>query len=186
MRRTGASYWTAARARANDSHLALAKLTRTVGGEPRIVSDPPMIVPVDELSEGDPDLEARLLGIYRRYRRSRPAHRRKLLEQASPLVDATHAFHQKALSCRRNDVVERDRFEFDFELSARPDERAVDRFFAAQATEMRVHDLAVAEVDHGFVPTARDASFTTLATDFERLNDVDHAHVRERTGQARA
>jgi uncharacterized protein (DUF2252 family) len=74
---------TAARARSNDSQRALSKLTRTVGGEPRIVSDPPVIVPVAELSGGAAAVEARLRSIYRTYLRSLPAHRRKLLEEFS-------------------------------------------------------------------------------------------------------
>jgi uncharacterized protein (DUF2252 family) len=72
---------TAARARTNDSVRAFAKLTRTVDGEPRIVSDPPLIVPIAELSDGAPDLEARLRRIYRSYRRSLGPDRRRLLEE---------------------------------------------------------------------------------------------------------
>jgi uncharacterized protein (DUF2252 family) len=74
---------TAARARSNDSHRALSKLTRMVDGQPRIVSEPPVIVPIAELSGGTPDLEPRLLSIYRSYLRSLPADRRKLLEEFS-------------------------------------------------------------------------------------------------------
>ena len=44
-----------ARARTQDSIKALAKLTTEVDGVPRIISDPPLIVPVDELF---PDLQA--------------------------------------------------------------------------------------------------------------------------------
>ena len=39
----------AARARSNDGMRALAQLTHDVGGEPRIISDPPLIVPLSEL-----------------------------------------------------------------------------------------------------------------------------------------
>jgi uncharacterized protein (DUF2252 family) len=74
---------TAARAHSNDSHRALSKLTRMVDGQPRIVSDPPLIVPVAELAGGASDLEPRLRSIYRSYRRSLPADRRKLLEEFS-------------------------------------------------------------------------------------------------------
>jgi uncharacterized protein (DUF2252 family) len=43
------SVWRAiTKARAHDSHQAFDKLARTVGGEPRIVSDPPLIVPIEE------------------------------------------------------------------------------------------------------------------------------------------
>ena len=73
----------AARARSNDSHRALSKLTRMVDGQPRIVSEPPVIVPITELSGVSPDLEPRLLSIYRSYLRSLPADRRKLLEEFS-------------------------------------------------------------------------------------------------------
>src|SRR5262249_26890185 len=39
-----------AKARTKDSLAAFSKLTRLVDGEPRIVSDPPLIVPIDELA----------------------------------------------------------------------------------------------------------------------------------------
>ena len=43
------SVWRAiTKARAHDSHQAFDKLARTVGDEPRIVSDPPLIVPIEE------------------------------------------------------------------------------------------------------------------------------------------
>jgi uncharacterized protein (DUF2252 family) len=38
-----------AKARAKDSLRALSRLTRVVGGEPRFISDPPLIVPAEEL-----------------------------------------------------------------------------------------------------------------------------------------
>ena len=41
-----------AKARTKDSLQAFAKLTHLVDGEPRIISDPPLIVPVEELFEG--------------------------------------------------------------------------------------------------------------------------------------
>src|SRR5262249_27097953 len=48
-----------------DSLRAFSKLTRMADGEPRIISDPPLIVPIEELVgvEGEPDL-LRLLGLY--------------------------------------------------------------------------------------------------------------------------
>jgi uncharacterized protein (DUF2252 family) len=73
---------TATRAHSNDSFHALAKLTRTVDGEARFVSDPPGIVPVAEL-DGAQDIEAQIRGIYRSYRRSLWADRRKLVEEYS-------------------------------------------------------------------------------------------------------
>ena len=41
-----------AKARSKDSLRALAKLTTIVDGEPRIVSDPPLIVPIEEIAPG--------------------------------------------------------------------------------------------------------------------------------------
>ena len=38
-----------AKARTRDSMQELAKLTRMVDGRPRIISEPPLLVPVDEL-----------------------------------------------------------------------------------------------------------------------------------------
>ena len=60
-----------AKARGNDSMRALSKLTRLVDGERRIVSDPPLIVPVGDLVAGEDDaglhaLVCDLLGAYRR------------------------------------------------------------------------------------------------------------------------
>ena len=72
----------AAKARTKDSLKAFAKLTREVDGEPRIVSDPPLIVPIHELAEAS-DREALTEEIHellRHYRRSLQADRRSLLE----------------------------------------------------------------------------------------------------------
>ena len=76
--------------------------------------------------------------------------RRQLLEQASPLVDAAHALHQEALRRRGDDVLAGDRAELDLERAGVPDQRAIDRLFAAEAAELGVDDLAVAEVDARF------------------------------------
>jgi hypothetical protein len=73
-----------AKALRNDHMRALAKLTHDVDGQPRIVADPPLIVPVGELvgGEDEPDgLESRILGLYRSYRRALPDDRRMLLER---------------------------------------------------------------------------------------------------------
>jgi hypothetical protein len=73
----------AAKARAKDGARALAKLTREVDGEPRFVSEPPLIVPLVELfddREMTDALQAQLLTIFRRYRRTLPQDRRRLLE----------------------------------------------------------------------------------------------------------
>ena len=46
-----------AKARTKDSLAAFEKLTRVVDGEPRIVSDPPLIVPISELFTGEQAME---------------------------------------------------------------------------------------------------------------------------------
>ena len=71
-----------AKARSKDSLRALSKLTQVVDGEARIVSDPPIIVPVGELLA---DVEAerlaeRMRELLRGYRDSLPPDRRRLLE----------------------------------------------------------------------------------------------------------
>jgi uncharacterized protein (DUF2252 family) len=72
-----------AKARAKDSLKAFAKLTETLNGEPRIVSDPPLIVPVTELLAGDDvrDPEEGFARLMRLYRRTLPGDRRRLLER---------------------------------------------------------------------------------------------------------
>jgi len=72
-----------AKSRTKDSLAAFNKLTRIVDGEPRIVSDPPLIVPVDELvGDGDAvDVRDSIHGLIRSYRRSLAGDRRKLLER---------------------------------------------------------------------------------------------------------
>jgi uncharacterized protein (DUF2252 family) len=72
-----------AKARTRDSLQAFSKLTHVVDGEPRIVSDPPLIVPVEELL---PDAEVaaateHLHNLLVTYRRSLQTDRRHLLEQ---------------------------------------------------------------------------------------------------------
>jgi uncharacterized protein (DUF2252 family) len=73
-----------AKARTRDSMQQLAKLTREVDGRPRIISDPPLLVPVEELVPGDSDrkaLEAQLADLIGKYRRTLETDRRYLLEQ---------------------------------------------------------------------------------------------------------
>jgi len=73
-----------AKARTRDSMQEVAKLTRMVDGRPRIISDPPLLVPIDELttSEANPAaIEKFLLGMIARYRRTLETDRRYLLEQ---------------------------------------------------------------------------------------------------------
>ncbi|MGB7820322.1 MAG: DUF2252 domain-containing protein [Ornithinibacter sp.] len=70
-----------AKARSRDSLQAFSKLTHVVDGERRIVSDPPLIVPVEELdASAVDDIHAELRGIIRSYRRTLATDRRVLLE----------------------------------------------------------------------------------------------------------
>jgi uncharacterized protein (DUF2252 family) len=73
-----------ARARTRDSMQEVAKLTRMVDGRPRILSDPPVLVPIDELTPSETTregLEAFLTHMIRRYQRTLETDRRYLLEQ---------------------------------------------------------------------------------------------------------
>jgi uncharacterized protein (DUF2252 family) len=70
------------KARAKDSLLAFAKLTHVVDGRQRIVSDPPLITPIEELA---PALEATAIEdevreMLRAYRTSLAADRQRLLD----------------------------------------------------------------------------------------------------------
>jgi uncharacterized protein (DUF2252 family) len=73
---------TLAKAQGKDQIKARSKLTRMVDGEPRFVSDPPLLVPVGELY--DPREAARVENsiheAIRGYRRSLPGDRRRLVE----------------------------------------------------------------------------------------------------------
>ena len=71
------------KAHTKDSMKALDKLTHVVDGVRRIISDPPLIAPVDELF---PDVESDAMvelfhDVIRRYRQSLPTDRRHLLEK---------------------------------------------------------------------------------------------------------
>ena len=70
------------KARRKDRMRAFSKLTRVVDGRPRIVSDPPLIVPIEELAEeaGAVDVEARVLEVLSNYRDSLDLDRRALLD----------------------------------------------------------------------------------------------------------
>jgi uncharacterized protein (DUF2252 family) len=72
-----------AHARSKDRMKAFGKLTQLVDDEPRIVSDPPLIVPIQELlSERDYQrLDEFMHGVFRAYRRTLTADRRRLLER---------------------------------------------------------------------------------------------------------
>jgi uncharacterized protein (DUF2252 family) len=73
-----------AKARTRDSMHALNKLTRVLDGRRRIVSDPPLIVPIEELIGSDVD-SAQVLDqvrrVIREYRRTLSTDRRHLLAQ---------------------------------------------------------------------------------------------------------
>jgi uncharacterized protein (DUF2252 family) len=72
-----------AKARSKDSMKALAKLTETVDGEPRIVSDHPLITAVEDLFPAGEQhrINDYVRTIIRSYRRTLPAARRQLLER---------------------------------------------------------------------------------------------------------
>jgi uncharacterized protein (DUF2252 family) len=73
-----------AKARTRDSMQELAKLTRMADGRPRIISDPPLLVPIDELMPAQTDragLEAELKGLIATYQRTLETDRRYLLHQ---------------------------------------------------------------------------------------------------------
>jgi uncharacterized protein (DUF2252 family) len=72
------------KARTRDSMQEVGKLTRMVDGQPRIISDPPLVVPIDELipTEGDrASLETLLIELIGKYRRTLETDRRYLLDQ---------------------------------------------------------------------------------------------------------
>ena len=73
-----------AKARTRTSMQALGKMCRTVDGRPQIVADPPLVIPLSSLLPGDMDpsgIEAALVGIIDRYKRTLAADRRYLLDQ---------------------------------------------------------------------------------------------------------
>ena len=71
-----------AKARTKDSLKAMSRLTHEVDGELRIVSDPPLVVPVDELVADvrAAEIRAEMTTLFRKYRSSLQHDRRKLLE----------------------------------------------------------------------------------------------------------
>jgi uncharacterized protein (DUF2252 family) len=69
-----------AKTRAKDSLRAFSKLTTIVDGEPRIRSDPPLIVPIEDLAGGE-DIEEFARNVNRGYRRTLQGDRRHLLER---------------------------------------------------------------------------------------------------------
>jgi uncharacterized protein (DUF2252 family) len=80
VRRTKAQI---AKARTRDSMQALAKLTTVTDGRRRIISDPPLIVPLEELA-GHLDVDAVywfLRRLFSGYERTMPAYQRRLVER---------------------------------------------------------------------------------------------------------
>jgi uncharacterized protein (DUF2252 family) len=70
-----------AKTRAKDRKRALSKLTREIDGELRIVSEPPLIVPLRELVDDDPgEVEAKVREVLAGYRETLPEDRRVLLD----------------------------------------------------------------------------------------------------------
>jgi uncharacterized protein (DUF2252 family) len=72
------------KSRTKDSMQAYEKLTHLVDGEPRIISDPPLIVPIEELIPEFTErhvLQEEVLGLIRSYRQTLETDRRHLLEQ---------------------------------------------------------------------------------------------------------
>jgi Uncharacterized protein conserved in bacteria (DUF2252) len=72
-----------AKARTKDSMRAFTKMTHLVDGEPRIASDPPVLIPIEDLLSPDlaDQFQVTTRDILRRYRRTLPRDRRKLLER---------------------------------------------------------------------------------------------------------
>ena len=74
-----------AKARTRDGRQALAKLTTVQDGRRRIISEPPLIVPVEELaSDVDVDVDAVyrfLRRLFTEYTRTMPAYRRRLTDR---------------------------------------------------------------------------------------------------------
>ena len=73
-----------AKTRAKDNLRAFGKLTEIVDGERRIVSDPPLIVPIEDVAEGSEHyhrIDDFIHGVIRSYRRTLSGDRRHLLER---------------------------------------------------------------------------------------------------------
>jgi uncharacterized protein (DUF2252 family) len=73
-----------AKARTRDSMQELAKLTQMADGRPRIIADPPLLVPIADLIPGQADrtaFESQLKDLLAKYQRTLETDRRFLLEQ---------------------------------------------------------------------------------------------------------
>ncbi len=104
-----------------------------------------------------------------------------------PLVEAAHPLHQQALRRGRDDVLATHAAELHLELAVVPGEQAVDRVLAHQVAGLGVDHLAVAKVDGGAAAGgALEVDHAGLAADLDGLDEVDHAHVGDVAGKARA
>jgi len=72
-----------AKARTKDSMRAFSKLTRVIDGKRRIVSDPPLVVSIEELVAGDgwQEIDNEIRSIVSQYRATLTPERRELLDQ---------------------------------------------------------------------------------------------------------
>jgi len=73
-----------AKARTRDSMQELGKLTRVVDGQPRIIADPPLLVPAQQLAESEQQWEtflSQIQDLLGKYRRTLETDRKYLLEQ---------------------------------------------------------------------------------------------------------
>jgi uncharacterized protein (DUF2252 family) len=79
-----------AKAHTRDSLQAIGKLTSKVDGRRRITSDPPLVMPIDELTGFDPDLLLeRIRGLLVTYRGTLPPDRQRLVDHFT-LADVAH------------------------------------------------------------------------------------------------
>jgi uncharacterized protein (DUF2252 family) len=78
------------KARHKDSLRAFSKLSREVNGTRRIVDDPPLIVPIEELAAPGVDTEARVRGLMASYQDTLDGYRRRLAER----YHYAHAAHK--------------------------------------------------------------------------------------------
>ena len=72
------------KARTRDSIEQLGKLTQVIDGRPRIVSDPPVVVPIDELIGAEKErlrFQEEIVGLIAKYQRTLETDRRYLLQQ---------------------------------------------------------------------------------------------------------
>jgi hypothetical protein len=72
-----------AKVKSRDSMQAYGKLTELIDGQPRIVSQPPLVVPIRELFDDEQQarVENEIAGILRSYRRTLSTDRRHVLEE---------------------------------------------------------------------------------------------------------